>query len=134
MGTNGVYQELPTRFALGRIVATPGALSALAQVHQEALLYLRRHATGDWGDLDEEDQRENNLSLEHGYRLLSAYFLSDGTKLWITEGSQCQLDVPMASTRNAHAVGVAVAVAVAVGVAVVAVPVQTWATRERLSS
>jgi hypothetical protein len=38
---------------------------------------------GDWGDLDEEDRRENERSLEDGCRLLSAYHLRDGTKIWI---------------------------------------------------
>jgi hypothetical protein len=42
-----------------------------------------RHLAGDWGELDEHDIRENEFSLEHGLRLLSAYRLSNGTKIWI---------------------------------------------------
>lgn len=42
-----------------------------------------RHLTGDWGDLEVEDKVENELSLREGFRLLSAYHLPDGTKVWI---------------------------------------------------
>ncbi len=70
-------------FALGQVVATPGALSALASSGQTPKALLARHAQGDWGDLGEEDRRENDRSLVRGLRLLSTYALPDGTKLWI---------------------------------------------------
>ena len=35
------------------------------------------------GDLDEEDRKENEYSLENGFRLLSAYRTQAGDKLWI---------------------------------------------------
>ena len=38
---------------------------------------------GDWGELDENDVRENELSLQHGWRILSCYRLSTGVKFWI---------------------------------------------------
>jgi len=34
-------------------------------------------------DLSEEDRRENDYSLEHGFRFLSAYRTQSGDKLWI---------------------------------------------------
>ena len=37
------------RFALGRVVATPGALEALQQAGQSAHALLQRHVSGDWG-------------------------------------------------------------------------------------
>ena len=37
----------------------------------------------EWGDLSDEDRKENNYSLEHGFRLLSAYRTHAGDKLWI---------------------------------------------------
>jgi len=70
-------------FDLGQPVATPGALDALAQAEESPASYLMRHVTGDWGDLPEEDIRENELSLEKGYRLFSAYHLSSGKKIWV---------------------------------------------------
>lgn len=71
------------RFALGAIVATPGAIGALKDSGQSPVEFLRRHVSGDWGELDDEDKRENELSLREGFRLLSAYRLSTDVKLWI---------------------------------------------------
>jgi hypothetical protein len=64
-------------------VATPGALTALEEAGDNVGGLLKRHVTGDWGELDEEDRRENELSVVEGFRLLSSYSLSNGTKLWI---------------------------------------------------
>ena len=76
-------------FLLGRIVATPGALDALETAGQAATEFLARHICGDWGKLCDEDRRENEHSLKHHLRLLSAYALGDGTKIWvITEASR----------------------------------------------
>jgi len=71
------------KFQPGRIVATPGALAALEASGEAPFDYLSRHIQGDWGEIDEHDSRENELSLIHGFRLLSAYTLRDGTKIWI---------------------------------------------------
>jgi hypothetical protein len=74
---------------LGQTLATPGALAALGQAEQTPDEFFARHQSGDWGDLDEEDIAENELSLEKGFRLLSAYQLSTGTRIWvITEGDR----------------------------------------------
>jgi hypothetical protein len=71
------------RFDLGSIVATPGALQALESTGERPAMFLRRHVIGDWGDVDEHDRAENELSVRQGFRILSAYALSDGTRLWI---------------------------------------------------
>jgi hypothetical protein len=70
-------------FPAGQIVATPGALAALEEAGEVPGIFLRRHLTADWGEVDEHDRRENELSVVQGFRLLSAYTLSNGTKLWI---------------------------------------------------
>jgi hypothetical protein len=71
------------KFQLGSLVATPGALQALEQAGQSPMEFLQRHAAGDWGEVDAHDKTENEYSLQHGFRLLSAYRLADGTKIWI---------------------------------------------------
>lgn len=71
------------KFSLGQIVATPGALRALEESAEAPLDFILRHASGDWGELDEHDRTENELSLREGFRLLSAYRLKTGEKLWI---------------------------------------------------
>ncbi len=70
-------------FELGRVVATPGALQALEENKKYGMEYLGRHLFGDWGDLEQEDKEENELSVRKGFRILSAYKLPDGQKLWI---------------------------------------------------
>jgi hypothetical protein len=72
-----------TRLPLGRIVATPGACEALREAAQSAYDFLARHASGDWGEVCEDDRQENALSLKESFRLLSAYTLTTGQKLWI---------------------------------------------------
>jgi hypothetical protein len=71
-------------FPLGRTVATPGAMAALEAAGSSALLYLSRHAAGDWGDLTQEDKAENELAVKKGWRIFSAYILpKTGQKLWV---------------------------------------------------
>jgi hypothetical protein len=71
------------RFPLGQVLATPGALEALRAADQTPDEFLVRHVSGDWGELDEEDKAENEFSLEKGFRLLSAYQLDTGVKIWV---------------------------------------------------
>jgi hypothetical protein len=71
------------KFQPGQIVATPGALEAFRASGESPLTFLRRHLAGDWGEVDEHDRRENELSLQNGWRLLSAHTLSTGVKFWI---------------------------------------------------
>jgi hypothetical protein len=71
------------RFHLGRTVATPGALSALEEAADSPGIFIKRHVTGDWGELDDQDRQENEFSVEHGFWLLSSYTLSNGGRIWI---------------------------------------------------
>jgi hypothetical protein len=71
------------RFSLGQTVATPGALEAFARTGEEPLPFLAQHATGIWGELDDEDKAENDLAVQHGFRILSAYRLADDTRIWV---------------------------------------------------
>jgi len=76
-------QSTIIRFALGQTFITPGAEEALQIAGQTATEFLRRHMSGDWGELSDEDVRENEFSLKEGLRLLSAYQTGKGQKLWI---------------------------------------------------
>ena len=75
--------ERKSLFDLGQLVATPGALAALEKTGQNAMELLSRHVRGDWGELPKEDQDENHLSLEKGFRLLSSYRTTAGDKIWV---------------------------------------------------
>ena len=68
------------KFPLGQIVMTANASGQLAA--EDIQQALTRHASGDWGEVCEEDREENELSLKEGFRLLSVY-RSGETKFWI---------------------------------------------------
>jgi hypothetical protein len=70
-------------FSLGQLVATPGALASLAKAGQTPLDFLSRHVCGDWGDIDKEDRKENELGLKRGFRLLSSYRTNADAKIWV---------------------------------------------------
>ena len=71
------------KFALGSVVATPGAIEAMAESGQSPEFFLQRHASGDWGQVDQEDWQLNDEAVKEGTRLLSAYTTLKGRKLWV---------------------------------------------------
>lgn len=70
-------------FPLGQVLSTPGALEEIVRADETFEQLLHRHVTGDWGNLSDEDVQENTRSLAHGWRILSAYVLSTGVKIWV---------------------------------------------------
>jgi hypothetical protein len=75
------------KFPLGQIVATPGALEALDRARQSPWDFLARHQRGDYGEVCEEDRRENELALQQGFCLLSVYTTKAGETLWVISGA-----------------------------------------------
>ena len=69
------------KFELGDVRITRGAQHELPS--DEVLEALTRHVAGDWGELDDEDRRQNDAALEHGFRLLSRYSTISRTVFWI---------------------------------------------------
>lgn len=74
---------MKARFALGRVVATPAALTLLKDAQVEPVTLLGRHVTGDWGELDPEDARANEAALADEARVLSSYPVKGSEKVWI---------------------------------------------------
>ena len=74
---------MTTTFPLGQLVATPGAIQALAAAQENPAKYVGRHADGDWGELCADDKRLNDQATGGGARILSAYRLPTGTSIWI---------------------------------------------------
>lgn len=72
---------MPTKFDPGHLVMTPGAEADFSPDERSSCL--NRHLSGDWGDLDAHDRKENERSLKGGFRLLSAYKHGKGRTLWI---------------------------------------------------
>ena len=83
MDNSSAPSKSALKFPLGRVAATPGAMDALRRSGEGAGAYLNRHARGDWGDVPPEDATENEISVQQGLRILSAYRLTDNTKIWI---------------------------------------------------
>jgi hypothetical protein len=74
----------------GQIVATPGALAALAASNlgtAAPAMLLTRHFVGDWGDLCDDDKLANDEALAEGVgRIFSAYDVPSGAssvRVWI---------------------------------------------------
>jgi len=63
------------------MLMTPGVQDAVPP--SEMMRALRRHARGDWGELDAEDIAANDRAVKDGDRLLSSYRSEAGTKFWV---------------------------------------------------
>lgn len=82
------------KFRLGLIYITPNALEKLSS--EDISKAVRRHQSGDWGDVDEGDRNENELSLQKGFRLLSVYHSSHNHRFrLITEADRSMTTVSM---------------------------------------
>ena len=73
----------PVSFPLGKLVATPEALSTLTKAGQSPAEFLDRHTRGDWGEVDGDDWALNDEALEEGTRILSAYRTKANVRIWI---------------------------------------------------
>ena len=70
-------------FPLGRVLATPGAMRALAESGQTAGSFVSRHVGGNWGCVGDEDRRLNDEAVLTGDRILSSYRTDRGVKIWV---------------------------------------------------
>ena len=80
---------MAAKFSLGQVVATPGAIRVLADARQTPGHFLALHADGNWGELDAEDRRSNDLAIAHEgdlgrqQRVFSSYLTVNQVKLWV---------------------------------------------------
>lgn len=70
------------KFPLGQLVATPGALDALAALGLSGFSLVRRHVCGDWSEMGTDDQASNIEAVERGSRVFSAYTYGK-TRFWV---------------------------------------------------
>ena len=76
-----LFTETSGRFNPGRLLATPGLLSAVPR--EEILAGYARHLNCDWGEVSDADRRSNEYALRHRERLLSVYRSKAGIRFWI---------------------------------------------------
>ena len=95
---------MPAKFPLGRTVITPNARDT---VHPEDIpIALARHASGDWGDLDDHDRQENEFSLTRQLRLFSVYHDRNKVKFWIiTEADRSVTNIYLPESHHRRDVG-----------------------------
>lgn len=70
-------------FKLGQIVATPAALDLLNKHQVSTLELMRRHVTGDFGDLCSDDIAANLHAIKHGLRIFSKYQIDQKNAVYI---------------------------------------------------
>jgi hypothetical protein len=76
------------KFSLGTIVMTPTVEQTVRDnndTEDAATLQLSAmfvaHASGNWGDIDDEDKKVNDEAVKHGRRIISAYAIDlDGER------------------------------------------------------
>jgi hypothetical protein len=68
-------------FQLGEVVATRGAI----HTEMDLISLIRRHQSGDWGDLCDDDKQAPYHAIEVGERVLSRYDLTAHSFYVITE-------------------------------------------------
>jgi len=75
------------KFATGKLLLTRGVNDQFSQdsvFARYVIDSLRRHVSGDWGDMCDEDKEENSLALRQGgLRIFSAYEHQSLPKIWI---------------------------------------------------
>lgn len=70
-------------FDLGEVVYTQGIDSMIRNnLGLNLAIYIQRHQSGDWGNLDIEDKIANDEATQKGERVLSSYIIC-GRKVWI---------------------------------------------------
>jgi len=62
-------------------VATKGVMALIGQADIDKLL--TRHASGDWGDISQEDKEHNNQSLASSKGQLFSSYNTPAGKVWI---------------------------------------------------
>lgn len=79
-------------FRLGKVYATPNALKTIS--HDDIVTAIRRHHSGDWGDLSGDDRRANDCAMINGSRLFSVYYSATRVKFWIvTEANRASTTI-----------------------------------------
>ena len=75
--------EKSVLFDAGYVVRTPAALVALIAARVSESSLIERHVSGDFGDVDAEQQACNRCALGEGGRIASRYRIDGGTRVCV---------------------------------------------------
>lgn len=70
-------------FPLGRLVVTQELLQTAIERDMDPMQYVRRHASGDWGDLSDENKAQNVHALVNEGALWSSYLTRWTFIVWV---------------------------------------------------
>lgn len=73
--------QLPDVLSLGACFITPEAVAVMTAEEMRRVLDAQR--AGVWGDLDPEDREANDAAVLYGNRVLSAWVVGDGVRVWV---------------------------------------------------
>lgn len=77
------------KFSPGKLVLTKGCNAHMDAQYVNPMKYVLRYVAGDWGDLGAEDKASNEFALNKKLRIVSAYNLPDGERIYmITEAER----------------------------------------------
>ena len=68
-------------FQPGRFLITPGAQRVVSE--EEVAKAIKRHLSGDWGNVCQDDWAQNDWSTAHNARIISVYESTNGIRFWI---------------------------------------------------
>ena len=74
---------LKSNLQLGTLLITRLAGTFLEQKGVSVLELVDKHASGDWGDICEEDKGVNEDALHYGNRVMSVYNITNTESIWI---------------------------------------------------
>jgi hypothetical protein len=70
-------------FSLGQVCLTNGAEALMSEGKLDVNNLINRHISGDWSDMCEDDQFENQHAVACGDRIFSSFKLSDSQNVWV---------------------------------------------------
>jgi len=81
----------PPKFPHGRVYMTARLISLVREGKIDALGYLERHLSGDWGDLSRLERQANEAALAGGRLFVSRFNISSGLILVIVTNLERRL-------------------------------------------
>lgn len=80
---NGMSDYYNARIRVGNVATTPAAFRLMLMNGVDPYTLLNRHATGDWSEMDAEDQQANRDAARTGLRVFSAFWVNEHERVWV---------------------------------------------------